>query len=291
MAVTAAQVKELRDRTGAGMMECKKALVETGGDMETAIDQLRKSGLAQADKKASRVAAEGKIALATSADGKKVVMVEVNCETDFVAKDGNFNAFADAVANNALQHGSADVAALMLTTLGAMTVEEARQALVAKIGENIQVRRFESRSTSGVLGSYIHSGKIGVLVELTGGSEELARDLAMHVAALNPKFVAEQDVPAEFIAKEKEILIAQAADSNKPADIIEKMVSGRLRKQLAEITLHGQPFVKDGDITVAKLLEQNGAKVVGFCRLAVGEGIEKQESNFADEVMQQVRGG
>jgi len=291
MAVTAAQVKELRDRTGAGMMECKKALVETGGDMEIAIDQLRKSGLAQADKKASRVAAEGKIALATSADGKKAVMVEVNCETDFVAKDGNFNAFADAVANNALQHGPADVAAVMLTTLGATTIEEARQALVAKIGENIQVRRFESRSTSGVLGSYIHSGKIGVLVELTGGSEELARDLAMHVAALNPKFVAEQDVPAEFIAKEKEILIAQAADSNKPADIIEKMVSGRLRKQLAEITLHGQPFVKDGDITVAKLLEQNGAKVVGFCRLAVGEGIEKQESNFADEVMQQVRGG
>jgi len=291
MAVTAAQVKELRDRTGAGMMECKKALVETSGDMEIAIDQLRKSGLAQADKKASRVAAEGKIALATSADGKKAVMVEVNCETDFVAKDGNFNAFADAVANNALQHGPADVAALMLTPLGAATIEAARQALVAKIGENIQVRRFESRSTSGVLGSYIHSGKIGVLVELTGGSEELAKDLAMHVAALNPKFVAEQDVPAEFIAKEKEILIAQAADSNKPADIIEKMVSGRLRKQLAEITLHGQPFVKDGDITVAKLLEQNGAKVVGFCRLAVGEGIEKQESNFADEVMQQVRGG
>ncbi len=291
MAVTAAQVKELRDRTGAGMMECKKALVETGGDMETAIDQLRKSGLAQADKKASRVAAEGKIALATSPDGKKAVMVEVNCETDFVAKDGNFNAFADAVANNALLHGSADVATLMLTPLGAATIEEARQALVAKIGENIQVRRFESRSTSGALGCYIHSGKIGVLVELTGGSEELAKDLAMHVAALNPKFVAEQDVPAEFIAKEKEILIAQAADSNKPADIIEKMVSGRLRKQLAEITLHGQPFVKDGDITVAKLLEQNGAKVVGFCRLAVGEGIEKQESNFADEVMQQVRGG
>jgi len=291
MAVTAAQVKELRDRTGAGMMECKKALVVTGGDMETAIDQLRKSGLAQADKKASRVAAEGKIALATSADGKKAVMVEVNCETDFVAKDGNFNAFADVVANNALQHGAADVASLMLTAVGATTIEEARQALVAKLGENIQVRRFESRSTSGVLGSYIHSGKIGVLVELTGGSEELAKDLAMHVAALNPKFVAEQDVPAEFIAKEKEILIAQAADSNKPADIIEKMVSGRLRKQLAEITLHGQPFVKDGDITVAKLLEQNGAKVVGFCRLAVGEGIEKQESNFADEVMQQVRGG
>ncbi len=291
MAVTAAQVKELRDRTGAGMMECKKALVETGGDMDAAIDQLRKSGLAQADKKASRVAAEGKIALAISGDGKRAVMVEVNCETDFVAKDGNFNTFADAVANNALQHDCSDVAALMLTPLNASNVEEARQALVAKIGENVQVRRFENKSTSGVIGAYIHSGKIGVLVELTGGSEELARDLAMHVAALNPKFVSEQDVPAEFIAREKEILIAQAADSNKPADIVEKMVSGRLRKQLAEITLHGQPFVKDGDITVAKLLEQNKARVVGFCRLAVGEGIEKQESNFADEVMQQVRGG
>jgi elongation factor Ts len=291
MAVTAAQVKELRDRTGAGMMECKKALVETGGAMDAAIDQLRKSGLAQADKKASRVAAEGKIALATSADGKQAVMVEVNCETDFVAKDGNFNAFADAVANNALQHGSPDVAALMSTTLDGSTLEQVRQALVAKIGENIQVRRFESRSTDGILGSYIHSGKIGVLVEIEGGSGELAKDLAMHIAALNPKFVSEQDVPAEFIAKEKEILIAQAADSNKPADIIEKMVSGRLRKQLAEITLNGQPFVKDGDVMVAKLLEQNKARVLGFCRLVVGEGIEKRDSNFADEVMQQVRGG
>jgi elongation factor Ts len=291
MAVTAAQVKELRDRTGAGMMECKKALVETAGDMDAAIDQLRKSGLAQADKKASRVAAEGKIAMAVSADGKKAVMVEVNCETDFVAKDGNFNAFADAVAVNALQQGSPDVAALMLTSLDGATVEAARQALVAKIGENIQVRRFESKLTDGFLGTYVHSGKIGVLVELAGGSLELARDLAMHVAALNPKFVSEADVPAEFIAKEKEILVAQAADSNKPADIVEKMVSGRLRKQLAEITLLGQPFVKDGDVQVAKLLEQNKANVVGFCRLAVGEGIEKQESNFADEVMQQVRGG
>jgi elongation factor Ts len=291
MAVTAAQVKELRDRTGAGMMECKKALVETAGDMDAAIDQLRKSGLAQADKKASRVAAEGKIALAVSADGKQAVMVEVNCETDFVAKDGNFNAFADAVAANALHNGSVDVAALMLTSLNGSTVEQARQALVAKIGENIQVRRFERKSTGGLLGSYVHSGKIGVLVELAGGSVELARDLAMHVAALNPKFVSEGDVPAEFIAKEKEILVAQAADSNKPADIVEKMVSGRLRKQLAEITLHGQPFVKDGDVQVARLLEQNQAKVLGFCRLVVGEGIEKQESNFADEVMHQVRGG
>jgi len=291
MAVTAAQVKELRERTGAGMMECKKALVETHGDMEQAVDQLRKSGLAQADKKAGRVAAEGKIALAIADDGKSAVMVEVNCETDFVAKDENFNNFADGVAANALAQAPADVDALMQTRMGNTSVEDARQALVAKIGENIQVRRFERKATDGVLGSYVHGGKIGVLVDLSEGSEDLAKDLAMHVAALNPGFVSEEDVPAEVIAKEKEILVAQAADSGKPADIIEKMVSGRLRKQLSEITLLGQPFVKDGDITVAKLLEQNNAKIVGFTRLAVGEGIEKQESNFADEVMQQVRGG
>lgn len=291
MAVTAAQVKELRERTGAGMMECKKALVETDGDMETAIDQLRKSGLAQADKKASRVAAEGKIALAVSADGKHAVMVEVNCETDFVAKDDSFNSFTNAIAANTLEHSPADIESLMQTRIGNETAEEARQALVAKIGENIQVRRFEQRSTDGVLGSYVHGGKIGVLVELSGGDEELARDIAMHVAALNPAYISEDDVPTEVLAKEKEILVAQAADSGKPADIIEKMVAGRLRKQLAEITLLGQPFVKDGDISVAKLLQQNNAKVEGFRRLVVGEGIEKQEANFADEVMQQVRGG
>ena len=291
MAVTAAQVKELRERTGAGMMECKKALVETGGDMESAIDQLRKSGLAQADKKASRVAAEGKIAMAVSPAGKNAVMVEVNCETDFVAKDESFNAFAQAVAASALEHSPADVTSLMQIRHGAATLEEARQALVAKIGENIQVRRFESKSTSGVLGTYVHGGKIGVLVELRGGNEDLARDLAMHIAALKPAYVAEADVPPAVIAKEKEILVAQAADSGKPADIIEKMVAGRLRKQLAEVTLLGQPFVKDGDVTVAALLKQHNAKVEGFRRLVVGEGIEKQASNFADEVMQQVRGG
>lgn len=291
MAVTAAQVKELRERTGAGMMECKKALVETQGDLDTAIDQLRKSGLAKADKKASRVAAEGRIALAVEPDFRRAVMVEVNCETDFVAKDESFNQFANAVAASALQHNAAEVEALMQTRIGELTTEEARQALVVKLGENIQVRRLEQRSTEGVIGAYLHGGKIGVLVELTGGSEELAKDLAMHVAALNPQFVSEENVPAEFLAKEKEILIAQAADSNKPVDIVEKMVAGRLRKQLAEITLLGQPFVKDGDISVAQLLKQNNAKVEGFSRLVVGEGIEKQESNFAEEVMQQVRGG
>jgi len=290
MAVTAAQVKELRERTGAGMMECKKALVETGGDMESAIEQLRKSGLAQADKKASRVAAEGKIALAVSADGKQAAMVEVNCETDFVAKDADFNAFADAVAANILQHQPVDVESLLQLPLGDSTIEDARQALVAKIGENIQLRRFVHRTTQNLLGSYVHGGKIGVLLELGGGDEELARDLAMHVAAMNPKFVSEDDVPDDVIAKEKEILSAQAESSGKPADIIEKMVAGRLRKQLAEITLLGQAFVKDGDLTVAKLLAQKNARVEGFNRIVVGEGIEKKDANFADEVMQQVKG-
>jgi elongation factor Ts len=291
MAVTAALVKELRERTGAGMMECKKALVETGGDLEAAVEFLRKSGLAQADKKASRVAAEGKIALAVSDDHKKAVMVEVNCETDFVAKDDSFNAFAAAVARNALNENIADVEALMATDVDGSTVEEARQALIAKIGENIQVRRFVRAESDGMLGAYVHGGKIGVLVDLAGGEADLAHDLALHVAAMNPEFVSADDVPADVIAREKDILIAQAESSGKPAEIIEKMVTGRLRKHLSGITLLGQAFVKDGDLTVAKLLGQSGASVTGFDRLAVGEGIEKKEENFADEVMQQVTGG
>ena len=291
MAVTAAMVKELRERTGAGMMECKKALVETDGDLETAIEFLRKSGLAQADKKASRVAAEGKIALALADGGKQAVMVEINCETDFVAKDASFIAFADAVASNTLNDAPADVDALMTTSINSDSVEEARQALISKIGENIQVRRFVRESTEGTLGAYVHGGKIGVLVDVSGGDEELARDLAMHIAALNPEYVSADDVPADIIAREKDILIAQAESSGKPPEIIEKMVVGRLRKHLSGITLLGQPFVKDGDITVAKLLEQKSASVNGFDRLAVGEGIEKKEENFADEVMQQVSGG
>ena len=291
MAVTAAMVKELRERTGAGMMECKKALVETNGDIEAAVEQLRKSGLAQADKKSSRVAAEGKIALAVSADSGQAVMVEINCETDFVAKDENFVAFIESVAGNALESKPEDLESLMATRIGGASVEEARQALVAKLGENIQVRRFVRRSSDGSLGAYVHGGKIGVLVDLAGGDEVLAKDLAMHVAALNPGYISNDDVPAELIGKEKDILIAQAESSGKPPEIIEKMVEGRLRKHLAGITLLGQPFVKDGDLTVGKLLAQSGAAVNGFDRLAVGEGIEKKESNFAEEVMQQVSGG
>jgi elongation factor Ts len=290
MAVTAAMVKDLRERTGAGMMECKNALVETGGDIEAAIEHLRKSGLAQADKKASRTAAEGKIALAVSEDNRQAVLVEINCETDFVAKDANFISFAQAVANNALDQGNPDVESLMSTRMDGATVEEARQALVAKIGENIQVRRMVTCSTDGVLGAYVHGGKIGVLVDLDGGDETLARDLAMHVAAMSPEYISADDVPEDVIAREKDILAAQAADSGKPAEIIEKMISGRLRKHLSSITLLGQPFVKDSDLTVEKLLSQAGASVTGFERLAVGEGIEVEETNFADEVLQQARG-
>jgi elongation factor Ts len=215
----------------------------------------------------------------------------VNCETDFVAKDDGFNAFAEAVARNALTANPSDVDALMTTKIDGATVEEARQALISRIGENIQVRRFIRMASEGALGAYVHGGRIGVLVDLAGGDEDLARDLAMHVAAMNPEFIAADDVPAQVLAHEKEILAAQVADSGKPAEIIEKMVEGRLRKHLAGITLLGQPFVKDGDLTVAKLLQQNGASVKRFNRLAVGEGIEKKQGNFADEVMQQVTGG
>jgi elongation factor Ts len=290
MAITASMVKELRERTGAGMMECKRALVETNGDMETAVEFLRKSGLAQADKKSVRIAAEGKIVSASNDSQNTVVMVEVNCETDFVAKDDNFNSFADAVASNALTLDSTDVSELMESDVNGSSMELARQALVSKIGENIQVRRIVRVSTDGVLGTYIHGDRIGVTVDLAGGDNELARDLAMHVAALNPEFVSVDDVPADVLNREKDILIAQAAESGKPPEIIEKMVSGRLRKHLSGITLLGQPFVKDGDITVGELLKQRSASVNGFNRLEVGEGIEKKEDNFAEEVMQQVSG-
>jgi len=291
MAVTASMVKELRQRTGAGMMECKKALVETNGDIEAGIEFLRKSGLAQADKKSSRVAAEGQVVLASNDDNSEAVLVEVNSETDFVAKDDNFLAFSKAVAGNALASDSDDVEALMASDLNGASLEIARQALVSKIGENIQVRRIARMSNGSNIGAYVHGGRIGVLVELEGGENDVARDIAMHIAALNPEFIDVDDVPADVLEKEKQFLISQAADSGKPAEIIEKMVTGRMRKHISAITLLGQPFVKDGDVTVAKLLEQNGASVKGFIRLEVGEGIEKKEDNFAEEVMAQVKGG
>ncbi|HHH47143.1 MAG TPA: elongation factor Ts [Thiotrichales bacterium] len=291
MQITAAMVKELRERTGAGMMECKKALTEAGGDMEAAIEAMRKSGAAKADKKAGRVAAEGVIVTRVSQDGKHVAIVEINSETDFVAKDDNFLEFANQVADLIIEKHPADLEALKALPLGDGTVEEARQALVAKIGENIQIRRFLIIDVEGGnVGTYLHGSRIGVVVDLEGGDEGLARDIAMHIAASKPMCVSEADVPEEVLAKEKEILIAQAQDSGKPADIIEKMVQGRLRKFLGEITLVGQPFVKDPDQTVGKLLEKSGASVKSFARYEVGEGIEKKQENFAEEVMAQVKG-
>lgn len=291
MAITAALVKELRERTGAGMMECKKALVETQGDIETAIELMRKTGLAKADKKAGRIAAEGLIVSKASGDGKHAVMVEVNCETDFVTKGDDFINFANSVAETALKAQPADIDVLLAAPIdGGDSVANATKTLIAKIGENTNVRRFVSRSTDGVLVCYLHGGRIGVMVELQGGDETLARDVAMHVAASNPACVSEADVPAGMIEKEKEIFAAQAAESGKPAEIVEKMVNGRVKKYLKEVTLLGQPFVKDPDQTVGQLVKNADASVVGFERLEVGEGIEKKTENFAEEVMAQARG-
>ncbi len=290
MTISASLVKELRERTGAGMMECKKALTETNGDIEAAIELMRKSGQAKAAKKAGRTAAEGVVVIKTSPDAKRAVMVEVNCETDFVAKDENFAAFANAVADCVMNGDIGDVEALAAAPLKsgeATTVEEARQALVAKIGENMGIRRFVRMATSnGRIASYRHGLRIGVLVDLEGGSDELGKDLAMHIAASNPVCVDAAEVPVEAVAKEREIFTAQAAESGKPANIVEKMVEGRIRKFLEEITLTGQPFVKDPETTVGKLLTQAGAKVIAFRRFEVGEGIEKRQEDFAAEVAQ-----
>lgn len=292
MAITAALVKELRERTGSGMMECKKALVETDGDIDAAIENMRKSGLAKADKKAGRTAAEGMIVVKKSDDSKKLVMVEVNCETDFVTKGDDFNNFASAVAEAVLANMPADMDALQAVTMAdGVSIADSLKAMIAKIGENMSVRRFATFETSsGHLASYLHGGRIGVVVEMEGGDEALARDVAMHVAASRPQCVSEADVDADVIEKEKAIFSAQAAESGKPAEIIEKMVVGRINKFLKEITLLGQPFVKDPDQTVEKLLGGASASVIRFERLEVGEGIEKKVENFADEVMAQVKG-
>lgn len=291
MSISAALVKELRERTASGMMECKKALVETNGDIEAAIEWMRKNGMAKADKKASRTAAEGVIVARTSSDAKTAIMVEVNCETDFVAKGDDFLTFASQVGDLALANKCADLEALLALPVGEATLNETRLALVAKIGENIALRRYAIvNATEGKVGSYLHGSRIGVLVEANGATETLIKDLAMHVAASKPVCVDESGVSADLVQKEKEIFIAQAAESGKPADIIEKMVGGRIKKYLAEITLVGQPFVKNPDQTVADLLKQNGATVLRFDRFEVGEGIEKKVDNFAEEVMAQVRG-
>jgi elongation factor Ts len=289
MSISASMVKELRERTGAGMMECKKALVEASGDLEAAAEALRKSGQAKADKKAGRVAADGRVVIAKN--GNKTVIVEVNSETDFVAKDENFINFAEMVAAAVAASGETDVAALASQDIGdGRSIEQARTDLVQKVGENISVRRASIVEAHGPMAFYTHGARIGAIVALEGGDEELARDIAMHVAAINPVCVDESGVPADTLERERRIFTEQANDSGKPPEIIEKMVTGRVAKFLKEITLVGQPFVKDPDITVGKLLKGADASVVSFIRFEVGEGIEKKEDNFVEEVMAQVQG-
>ncbi|HEX4267817.1 MAG TPA: translation elongation factor Ts [Steroidobacteraceae bacterium] len=291
MSISADTVKQLRERTGAGMMECKKALVETGGDLDAAAELMRKQGLAKADKKAARIAAEGVIAIERSADGLAAAMVEVNCETDFVAREHDFRAFSKAVAARVAADRPQTLEALLQAKLeGSETVEERRRALVAKIGENIGVRRFVVLTAPQHLGAYTHGTRIGALVALQGGDAHLAHDLAMHVAASNPRYLSQREVPAEVMAKEREILSEQARGEGKPPEIVAKMVEGRLRKSLGEITLLGQPFVKDPETTVEKLLKGAGAQVAAFERFEVGAGIEKKQEDFVAEVMAQVKG-
>ncbi len=288
MSISASMVRELRERTGAGVMECKTALVESGGDINAAIELLRKSGQAKADKKSSRIAADGRIIVAT--DGSKAVIVEVNSETDFVAKDENFVAFAESVAATALSGHAENVDALMAQSgADGKMLEAARTELISKVGENISVRRFAHIDASDHLGNYTHGVRIGAMVSLSGGDADLARDIAMHVAASKPMCIDEAGVPAETLESERRIFTEQAKDSGKPPEIIEKMVAGRVAKFLKEITLLGQPFVKDPVVSVGKLLESAGATVTEFLRYELGEGIEKKEENFAEEVMAQIK--
>ncbi len=287
-AITAALIKELRERTGVGMMDCKKALNEADGDIELAIENLRKAGAAAAEKKAGRIAAEGVIATAQSDDGSVVALLEVNSETDFVAKDESFKGFANAVAQTVIDADPADVDALNTASVGDSSVEEARQALITKIGENLSVRRFERvNADGGNLGVYLHGAKIGVIAKLKGGSVDLAKDIAMHVAASRPNCISDADMPETLLAKEKEIFIAQAKESGKPDNIIEKMIEGRMKKFLKDNTLLGQAFVKDPDQSVGQLLQASQAEVVSFTRLEVGEGLEKKQDDFVAEVMAQ----
>ena len=288
MEITASLVKELRERTGAGMMECKKALSENAGNIDAAAEALRKSGLAKADKKADRVAAEGRIAAAQN--DSTAVLVEINSETDFVAKDDNFLRFTEVVAQTALTSGAADADALKAAKVeSGETIEETRAAVIAKVGENVQVRRVARVESTNNVAAYVHGGRIGVLVELKGGDADLARGLAMHVAAMNPPYNKASDVPTDFVEKEKEIELAKMSekDKSKPADILEKIISGKMSKIVNEVTLYGQPYVLDTDKTVEAVLKAAGAEVVGFQRLAVGEGIEKVQEDYAAEVMKQ----
>lgn len=293
MQITASMVKELRERTGAGMMDCKKALQEADGEIEAAIEAMRKSGVAKAAKKAGRIAAEGIIAIKQNDDNTEAVLLEVNSETDFVAKDENFLAFVDLVINATLANKPADIEALNELSVAGDTeqsVENARLQLVSKVGENISLRRIERiKAEGGNMGAYLHGSRIGVLVDLEGGSTDLARDIAMHIAASRPICIAETDVPEEILNKEREIFVAQAEESGKSAEIIEKMVAGRIKKYFKEVTLLGQPFVKDPDQSIEGLLKGNKATIKRFVRFEVGEGIEKKQDNFVEEVMAQAK--
>ena len=290
MQITATLVKELRERTGAGMMECKKALQESSGDIDAAIEQMRKIGQAKADKKASRIAADGMVAMATSADGKQASLVEVNCETDFVAKDKQFQAYCTQLAGLVLGSDIDTVEALGAATLeSGLSAEQARLELVTKIGENIRIRRLQNMRSEHAIAGYLHGNRIGVLVDYSGGDATLGKDVAMHIAASRPACVSDEDVDEDVLAKERGIFQAQAEASGKPANIIEKIVEGRVKKFLKEITLLGQPFVKDPDQSVGKLLKSADATVAGFVRFEVGEGLEKRSDNFVDEVMGQVK--
>ncbi|MCK5871246.1 MAG: elongation factor Ts [Methylococcales bacterium] len=298
MSVTAAMVKELRQRTGSGMMECKKALTASNGHMETAIENMRKSGLAKADKKSTRTAAEGMLGIQVSDDGKIAAMADINCETDFVTKGNDFINFVNTVSQFVLTNDIDSTDALSAAQLeNGKTIDETRRELISKVGENITLRRFEKyATTTGSIASYLHGSRIGVMVELSDGNIELGKDIAMHIAAINPQYISEADVPAEVIEKEKEIIsgrIKTEAEEKgakaKPAEIIEKMATGRIKKFLSEITLLGQKFVKDDKITVAELLKTNQTNVVRFSRFEVGEGIEKVEEDFAAEVMAQIK--
>ena len=293
--ISAAMVKELRERTASGMMECKRALVEAEGDMELAIENMRKSGLAKADKKSGRIAAEGIIGVKVSEDGKAVAIVDINCETDFVAKADDFVGFVNSVTIALLNADNIETEEQLLAMPleDGISVDEMRRGLISKLGENITVRRFERfKATDGGTACYLHGSKIGVIVELATPDQELGKDIAMHIAASKPVCVSADQVSADTIAKEKEIFLAQQEDKikGKPADIVEKMIAGRVGKFLAEVTLLGQPFIKDDKMTIAQLVASKGNNAIRFTRFEVGEGIEKKEENFAEEVMAQVRG-
>lgn len=291
VAISAGMVKELRERTGAPMMDCKKALEASAGDIEVAIENMRKAGSAKADKKSGRIAAEGLITIQVNTNNTAAAMVETNCETDFVARDSNFVGLAGELAKAALAGSIADRDALLNAGLNGETVEQVRAGLVAKLGENINVRRVVlMEAPDDVIGAYIHGGRIGVLVQLRGGDVTLAKGIAMHIAANKPQVILPSEVSAEFLAKEREIYTAQAAESGKPADIVAKMIEGRMNKVRDEVSLHGQPFVKDPSMTVANILKQAKAEVIAFVRFEVGEGIEKKVDDFVKEVMAQVQG-